>query len=228
MDEVPGDVLAFISFTGEGYRNQLEQVTPAQRRMLEQFEQMLGVSVEELTSVLEGEAALYVRPGVPIPEVTLVVKNDDEQRALRVLDKVARRAAALGGAPPRTSEADGVRIKTLPLGPISVNYGAFDGKVVVTTSTAAVKSLRANDARLADDPDFEQARQAAGMPEQTLGFAYIDVEDTVPLLDGLARLAGEETIPQEALANLRPVRSIVFFSEGAAEEGVFRAFVEIE
>jgi len=63
------------------------------------------------------------------------------------------------------------------------------------------------------------------MPDETAGFLYLNVADAVPLL-GLAGLAGAD-VPEELLENLRPIRSVVAWSEGG-DTSTQTLFVEIQ
>ena len=194
VDEAPGDALAFLSFDGASLRSQSSMLAP--------LAAMLGVRIDELLEGLDGEAALWVRPGVPIPEVTLVVETDDPDDARAALETLLR----------------GV--------PVEVKLGVVDGRLVVTTGPSPEAALEARDETLGESEDFREAVEAAGMPDETSGFLYVNVADALPLL-GLAGLAGAD-VPEELLANLRPIRSVVAWSETDDGTSTQTVFVEIQ
>src|SRR5215210_3782060 len=77
MDGVPDDAFAFLTIDGKGTSDQLEQLksNPQVGRALAQLQGMLGVSFEQVLALLRGEIAFYARPGVGIPELTLVLEE---------------------------------------------------------------------------------------------------------------------------------------------------------
>jgi hypothetical protein len=109
-------------------------------------------------------------------------------------------------------------MQRLTLGPVAILYGVVDGKLVVTDNPTAVRDLRdgGRDA-LSDDSTFQAARDAAGMPDETNGWLYVNLKDAVPLVEGLAGLGGQQ-VPAEVSANLRPLRSAIVF--GASDDDV--------
>ena len=65
------------------------------------------------------------------------------------------------------------------------------------------------------------------MPDSTRGFAYIDVKDVLPLLEGLGALSGR-SLPSDATENLRPLRSFLAWSEGGSDARTYNAFLQIK
>jgi len=94
----------------------------------------------------------------------------------------------------------------------SVYYAAFDGKLVITTSREGIADLRADDGRLADDEAFKDAAEAAGMPAETTGFLYVDLDQALPVLSGLMGFSGQAT-PDWLDRNLEPLQSFVLYGE---------------
>ena len=133
-------------------------------------------------------------PGAPIPEVTLVTEIEDEENALETLDKIVEFA---GGFEPRfrnptTVEIDGVEARELPIDPpVSLYYAAFDGLLVVTTSQEGIVALRQDSDRLSDSEAFDDALDRAGVPDETQGFGYLDLESIVPLVLAFQGVAEE-------------------------------------
>jgi hypothetical protein len=232
--EVPGDVLAYLSFNDlergiSAYRDALAEAEPDFESQLGMAEAFLGVSIEEdVAPLFAGEGAVYVRRGSLIPEVTLVTQVEDEQQAVGTLDDVvAGIGAFLGTGEPERREIDGVEVREVPISPpFAVSYAAFDGLLVVTTSADGIADLRADEDRLAGDEAFEEALDRAGMPGETSGFAYVDLEETLPLLFGYAEAGLGET--SDAKRYTEPLRSVVFWGEQDGSTQSFSVFVGIE
>ena len=82
-------------------------------------------------------------------------------------------------------------VTCIDLGVVRASTAAFDDKVVVTIGQDAISKLRGDGPRLSDDPDFTSARDAAGLPDKTAGFIWVDLEDGLPLILGLAEATGQ-------------------------------------
>ena len=95
---------------------------------------------------------------------------------------------------------------------LAVYHAAFDGKLVITTSREGISDLRADDGRLADDEAFKAATEGAGMPDETTGFLYVDLEQALPILSGLMGFSGQAT-PDWLDRNLEPLQSLVLYGE---------------
>lgn len=226
-EKAPAGVLAFLSFTGAGYQEQLRTMTPDQRALLRRFELTLGFTVDELADLVSSEGALYVRPGSPFPEGTLILRTDDEAKARASLDQLARRIAGLANAQVQKTQIGGVDAGQIALGPVSVVYAVFDGMAVVTSAPAGLQALRESGEKLSDDENYTDALEGAGVPETSSGFFYWNIEDTVPLLRSYAQLA-DQSIPPQVWTNVRPLRSLVFYGAGEKGEARVSAFLRID
>ena len=111
----------------------------------------------------------------------------------------------------------------------SIRYAAFDGKVVVTTGPQSIEEIRSGGPRLADDDAFKSARDAAGVPDETAGFVWVDIEDGLPLVVGLAEASGgSAAIPQEFRRNLEPLRSLVAWADRDGRTSTAELFLAID
>ena len=230
MGGVPGDAFALLDFSGKGTADQLDKLrsNPQVATALEQLKAQLGVTADELAGLLGGELAFYVRPGAVIPEFTLALKPQDESAALATLDKLAARLASASGGHVTTDTQDGRLVKAVDLGNISVRYGsAGDGKIVVTTGLNGIPDFAGSGSKLSDSADFKEAKDTAGMPDSTGGITYVDIKNLLPVLEGFANLAGG-SVPQDTFDNLRPLRSLLAWSEGSGDTRSFDAFLEIK
>ncbi|MGH3042078.1 MAG: hypothetical protein ACRDNG_10130, partial [Gaiellaceae bacterium] len=197
VEEVPGGVLAFVSFNGLG--EALEGAGGAGLGML-------GLDLEQIGSLFAGESAVYVRPGNPQPSITLVTEVEDEVAALQTVEGLV-------------GLADGARGATIA-------YDAFDGLLAVSSSQEELDALRGDGPRLDQDDAFEQAVENAGLPDETAGFGYVDLQAAVPLFLGLAGPVGAEA--SEVDEYLEPLGSVVFWGARAGEVQRFSFFVGID
>jgi uncharacterized protein DUF3352 len=232
---VPGGVLLYAGANDletqlSALRNVLADLEPDFERDIGRAEAEIGVSLDEdVFPLLSAESALYVRPGFPIPELTIVTQVEDEQAALAVLDKLAAEVAEYyGTAELHSIDVDGVDVKELAVNQlISVYYAAFDGNLVVTTSRQGISDLKADDGRLADDEAFKDATQAAGMPGETTGFVYVDLDKAVPVVLNLAGFGGAHT-PDWLQRNLEPLHSLVLYGTRDGDVAKFVGLLSIQ
>lgn len=234
-DIVPAGAFLYLSFKDlEGplsaLRDFFAELEPDLERDLARVEGVLGLSLEEdVLPLFAREGALYARPGFPFPEATLLLQVDDERAARETLDALAAAARTfLGLAEPTTTSVDGVEVVQVPVsGLLSLYYGVFDGQVVVTTSLDGIRDLREGRPALAEDEAFSAALDDAGVPDETVGFAYVDLEEAIPLVLNLLGFAGDEA-PAAVRDNLEPLESFVAY--GDAEDDILRfsAFLSVE
>ena len=78
---------------------------------------------------------------------------------------------------------------------------------------------------LEDDEAFRDAAEAAGMPDETTGFVYVDADAAHELAEDAAALSGEEARSSEARANLEPLESVLVHGSDSA---CFDAFLGFE
>jgi hypothetical protein len=197
VEEVPAGAIAFFSVDNVG-------------RALSEYGGMFGggagllpFDLDEVGALLSGETAFYMRPG-PEPTVTLVTQVEDEAAALRTVD------ALVGLAGKKAN----------------IVYDAFDGLLAVSSSERELAALRGDGPRLDQDDRFEQALEAAGMPDQTTGFGYVDVKAAVPLFLGLGAPQGLGAAALDAY--LDPVGGAVFWGESSGEAQRFSLFLGID
>lgn len=196
VEEVPADVLAFVSFSDLG-----GALTGAGGLGLE----MLGLDTAEIGELFAGETAVFVRAGRGEPDVTLVTEVEDEAAALATVERLVGTAAPWAG---------------------TIAYEAFDGLLVVSTSKSEIAAVRGDGARLDQDDSFEAALDAAGMPDETTGFGYVDVQAAVPLFLPPAALEGFEAAA--AAAYLEPLGGLVFWGSDGGDAQRFSLFLGIE
>jgi hypothetical protein len=235
---VPSGAIVYVGFNGldEGLSQLLDLAgaqTPDLDQQLAQAELFLGVSVEnDVLPIFGGEGALYVRPAAgEIPEVTLVLSPPDADKAVDTLDKllgVVGALSALGdgaGLQPTPATVGGLPVQRLPLGDeLTLYYGAIEGRLVVTTAESGIADLVGGGARLTDDPVYREATQAAGLPAETSGFAYVNIADGIQLIE---RYAGGDLGNPEDVANLRSLGYLVAYVTGNGTTARFAGFLGV-
>lgn len=237
--ELPGQVPggAFVYMGGSDLerqlgtlRDMLAEVAPGIERDIGRAEAEIGVSLDEdVLPLFSAESALYLRPGFPIPEATIVTQVDDEQGALAVVDKLASEVSEYyGTAELHSVDIDGVQAKELAVNPLfSLFYAAFDGRLVITTSRQGIADLQGDGERLADEEAFKDATEAAGMPSETTGFLYVDLEQALPTVFGLMGLGGEAP-PDGLQRNLEPLKALVLYGERDGDIAKFSGLLSIQ
>jgi Protein of unknown function (DUF3352) len=232
-DQVPGGALVYMGFNDlesslSALRDVMGEGAPDFDRDLARIEASLGVSLEEdVFPLFSGETALYVRPGFLIPEVTLVTQVDDENAAMATVGKlVAGLSEYLPAAQGvRDVDIDGVQAKEIPVSPpVSLYWAAFDGHLVLSSSRDGIAQLRKSDERLADDRDFRDALERAGVPEETNGFVYVNLHDAIPYVLGLAG----EAVPATVRANLEPLDQLVLYGSKDGRTLKFAGFLGVD
>jgi Protein of unknown function (DUF3352) len=232
LGEVPSGALLYASFRGNGQTQaQLQKALRSGTGTLPPQALPLLRLLQRLAPLFANENALYVRTGTAafIPEVTLVTQPKSTSQGVARVDKLV---AALGsnlGVPlhPRPVTVTGARFKELNLGNVSLYYGAIGGKVVLTDSQRGVSDLQGGGSKLKDDSTFKDAKKAAGLPDSTNGFVYVDLKDAIPLLEGLVQLGGAQA-PSEVSDNLRPLQSFTAWSTRDGDATKFTLFLEIK
>jgi hypothetical protein len=223
---VPQNALVYWTFHGSknmfsGLEKNALFTTPGFRQFARIFRQ--------LAKVLQGENALYLRPGAgraadarfDIPEVTLVAAPGEGVDGAAVLDRLLTRELEL--APDRTTIA-GTPVRKLAAGGIGLYYANVDGKFVATDLPAGIRGLRSGGKSLADSDTYREAADASGLPGKTHEFVYVDIHSTIPLVEKLA----QERIPTEIRRNLKPLQSAVEYAVSRSHELQVTVFLRIK
>jgi hypothetical protein len=235
-DQVPAGALAYLSFNGESFGTQASTF----RKQFEQgflgsgggaipgLKQLLPL-LEQLGAVFAHENALYIRPGALIPEVTLVARPDSPEQSAAALDKLVAQLAGLAGAPIKAKPVTigTIHAKEIDLGQVSIYYGADGANLIVSDQQQAFQDLKGSGPKLSGDATFKEAQAAASMPDTTSGFLYLNLKDSIPLVESLAKLGGS-TLPPDVVDNLRPLRTFVAWAKAGGNDSSFAAFLEIK
>jgi Protein of unknown function (DUF3352) len=227
LERVPEDALAFVSFQGRPARRQFEAFkdNPLYAMGVRQLERELGIKLQDLFSLSDGEVALYARLALPIPELTLLLESagsDTGAKAERLLRAFAQRE---GG---KVTEDGDVTTATFD-GGFTINLGSVEGIVVLTTSKDAFDALAASGDKLPDRERFKDALAAAGVPDEYTSLAYVDLAEALDLLEVYLRFNLEEQrLPEELAKNLEALKTFVAWGTRDGDISSARAFLGID
>ena len=224
LERVPADAFAFYSIQGGGLTQQFEALrsNPLYSMAARQAEAELGIKIDEIVRLFEGEVAFYAAPGAPIPALTLLLESDDpaqaRQSAKRLLEILAQRGEGV-------IEEDG-GVTTANFDGLTINLASLEDALVLTTSKRAIDELAASGEKLADSDRFKKALAAAGAPDDYTGLLYTDLAEAVELAMGYAD-AAEANVPPAVSSNLKPLRSLVVYGETDGDLASSLFFLEI-
>ena len=229
-EEVPADAFAFVNSHGQDGRLKLTEQfrnLPAGAGFdLEDVERLLGVTLEDVSTLFNQEIVLWVRPGAIFPEVTLVLEVEDEEQARRTVDKLVDSAGEFLDAEALPRTVGGVPATELDLGDFSILYATLDGRLVLTSQASGIEALTEDGDRLVDEDRYKDSVEAAGVPDDENVAAWIDLQQTFGLVETLAQL-GDEPLPPDVRANIEPLRAVVVSVSSSFEEGSMRLFLHV-
>ena len=197
-DSVPRNALLYWTFHGtkgmftQLRNNSLFKKTPELRQFSDVF--------ADLDKLLQGENALYVRPGADVPEVTLVTSPDGD--GARILDRLLRRELQIT---PDRERIAGESARKLAAEGIGLYYANVNDRLVVTDLPAGIRGFKSPGKSLEDNETFKDAADASGLPDRTAGFVFVNIKSSIPWGEKLA----SESIPAEVKRNLKPLHSAV-------------------
>src|SRR5207253_11069196 len=113
------------------------------------------------TSRFRAEGVSCGAPGLPFPEVTLVLQEAHPSVALATLNKLAARLAVAFHA--KLTTVGG--IKQVNFGSVAAYYGVIGGTIVISDSSAHIVAPVGTS--ITGDPVFSKAKDAAGLPDQS-------------------------------------------------------------
>jgi hypothetical protein len=139
--------------------------------------------------------------------VTLALEPENAQSALATLRTLADKLADATGGSVQQAEVDGVEVQYVEVEGVRVQFAGFDGRVIVTTGIAGIRDFRDDGDKLTGTDACEDAADAAGFGDRTNGLLYVDFAEALPVIEGLAGLAGAE-LPAQVRENLEPLESL--------------------
>jgi hypothetical protein len=243
VGSVPKDAMAYLGLTrldragerllaaglaGGGAGRQLTTLLDRARRDLSR---RAGVDLEkDVLPLLQGEVALWLAPSIPAPILTLIASTDDEQRTREAFARLQQPLARLLTAPGSGASAwqerdvDGVKAFQLRLGVgIELDYAVFEGKLVVSTSLAGVRAVKARKGSLADNKSFDAT--LGGHPKKVTSLVFLDFSQLLALGErtGLSDSRSYLAVRED----LRKVKAVGAAATGGASESTTELFIQI-
>jgi hypothetical protein len=162
-------------------------------------QEALGLPLDRLTQLTPAGAVLYVRPGMPIPLVTLLAEKGSPAAARRVVRTVAPNAP-----PPVREQVNELSLDHVGLGATDLYFGKA-GRTLVFSDDPQV-SLRG------------QRLTPAGVPSKTSSWLYVDGRRARASLQVLTALHAAHA--QRALAGLESLVAYETHEQGVATSTV--------
>ena len=226
VDRVPADAVAALSFGGtQGFLDRVEGTVDV-GEVSKVLEDTVGVSLDGLLDALSGEGLLYVRKGgAEVPEVTLVLAPPNADEAFDTVDRVVRKLALQSGEKVRIRTERGRTINELTLEGFTLAYAKLDdGMVIVTTGPGGITDFLGDDPKLVDSDAFEAAAERVELGERTRGFAYVDIDGLIPLIESIA---GPEALPAQARDVFQTLDSFILEGSGDGPTTELDGFVRV-
>ncbi len=220
--DLPKGALLYVSVNSldDMLRTVLELVAKANPSLPEQIAQVeaaIGVTLEkDVYPLLANEAAVAVYPNRPIPTILFVLKTegDDEKEASRLVDRITQIVTLSGQAKTSLLDIEGADVHRLDFTgqDFSLFITTHAGKTIVTNGMEAVRGVLGSGDKLDDDPLFNEAKDEAGMPDETTGFVYGNFEQGLPFVYAFAQSQGE-VVPPALSRNTKPLKDTLFYTE---------------
>jgi hypothetical protein len=234
-DRLPTGALAYLSFGDlrefwRGFLESAQKSVPNFEQQRDQLETALGFSLEkDLFPLFKDEGALAVyRASGSVPGVTFLLDVEgEEEKAQNVVNRLgALLQLSEGEGSVRKLTIEGVQVTQLsfPGEELSVFLGVSDGALIASSTEAGFREALTNNEALSGDAAFEQAREAAELPDESLGFLYVNLNQAV---DYILDLTGEEVDP-EVRTNVEPLESALLYGERDGNRVLLSGFLTIK
>jgi hypothetical protein len=172
-----------------------------------------GVSVHAITSIFHGETAVALSPG-PTPSLVIVARTPNEAATRSELAGLEAPLTALFPAPSAgpgqipglaDQQVGDVTVHELGLGPgLQIDYGVFNGLVVVSTSISAIDEVASRSRSLAGDNAYKTV--LSDQPGQVSSVLFSDFSQLLRLGEQTGLTSGARM--RELLPDLAKIRAI--------------------
>ena len=225
VDRVPADAVAALSFGGtQGILDRVQGSIDVDE-ISGQLEKLTGVSLDGLVDALSGEGVLYAREGDGMPEVTLALATPDPDETWQTLTQLARRLSEQTDTPITTAAENGVEVRRIATAEVTLSFARLDDDtLIVTTGADAIARFSGDGDKLVETEGYREAADAVELGDRTRGFAYVDIDGLIPLVDGFA---GGSGVPTEADDALEALDSFILQAEGEGETTTLRGFLRV-
>jgi hypothetical protein len=229
-DSVPAGPLLYVSFGNleEAFNRlveTLDEEVPEFSRQRAQAELALGLSIRrDLAPLFAKEGGFAVYPAEPSPAFALVLAVGDEDAARRLVDRLGALVELGGEGSTSVGTLEGVEVRTLTYEGSKALAAVSDGRLIVTTTEAAMRDFLDGGPALSSDPTFESASDATELPAETSGFVYAKLDDA---FRELHEYLGDDA-DQRLRDNTEPLESLLLFAEQEGDHQRLSGFVEIQ
>jgi hypothetical protein len=172
-----------------------------------------GVDVGRLISLFSGETAVAISPGTPAA-LLIVARVRDEAAARSELAAVEAPLTSLFSSSSSSaiqvpeladSQVNGATVHELQLGPgLQLDFGVFNGLLVVSTSVAAIDAVAQRSRPLAEDSSFKAT--LSDRPHRLSSLVFLDFSRLLALGEQMGLAGGART--RELLPDLSKIRAI--------------------
>jgi hypothetical protein len=237
---LPSGALFYASFSDleqnfDRVLKNADEQDPQFEQQLNQFQQALGFSLkDDVLPLFSKEGALAVYAGKQsVPVVTLALRVDDETKATQLINRLAA-IAGLAGITVQPLSIEGAQGKAFlyPEDDLTINAVVGEGKLLVSNSRQSIQDALGDAKKLSDDAVYQEARDASSVPDETSGFAYVNLKQALPLLFGLGDAMSEsdspEAIPPDVRANTKPLQSVLLYTKQDGKRATISGFLTIK
>jgi len=196
------------------------------------IEQAMGFSLKEDLFPLfsrEGAVAVYHATELKVGVMLLLDVKGDEDRARNVVTRLGA-LLQLGEQGKVTKlRINGVEVSHLSFGgqPFELFVAVSDDVLIADSTEFGIRDLLGGGTKLVDDPVYNQAREASGAPDDTIGFIYANLEEGLPYVFDLMELSSGERNP-DALANTKPLQSALLYAKRDGNRTTASGFLTIK
>jgi hypothetical protein len=190
--ELSPDTLLYLGIAdpAESVRRLLDQANAAAPGLVDAFDRFNrslrrrggGDLLRQVLPVLDGEAAFAIAPARPLPYLTFIFKDVDEQQAREQMARLQTPVIATLN-PARTGQAPtfgqrkvgDVVVRSVRLSPaLALAYAIFDGKLVVSTNPVGVRQAIEGDESLSGTDGYDTATSGASDSASALVFLNLE------------------------------------------------------
>lgn len=231
VDVVPGPAIGFVSFRDargivEAFLDLVAEQSPDFDMQIGQLETLTGISIEDdILPLFEGEHAIFVRGDSQTPEIGLVLSPEDPEGAVNTINQLLALFSLANDSGIERGEATvgDIEAKTVTVGETVVFFAAVGDHLVISNSEAGLVDFDSG-TPLSEDPSFQEAQEASGMPDETAGFVFVDVAEA----RRFATLVPGIDIDQESLAALEPLGDVVLWAAPDGDDARFTGLIRIK
>lgn len=245
-DAVPSDAMAYLDLkgldraagrllqaglAGGGTGQQIGRLLQRARRDLAA---KAGVNLDrDVLPLFRGEVAIWLKPAVPAPILTIISATTDENATRTAFAKLQAPVAKLltprvnsAGQQPVFEEHDqgSTKVFALRLGPgIELDYAVFDGKLVISTSPQGIAAVKQRKTSLTGSDAFKAT--LGDRPSKVTSLVFLDFSQLLRLGERTG-LNGSPAY-RRLRSDLKRIRAVGAAAAGGDNESTTEIFLQI-